>query len=41
MPSVGFGCWKIAGDECSNAVYTAIKNGYRCIDEAADYGNEK
>lgn len=41
MPSVGFGCWKIAKDQCADAVYNAIKSGYRCIDEACDYGNEK
>ena len=41
MPSVGFGCWKVPKDQCAEAVYNAIKNGYRCIDEACDYGNEK
>lgn len=41
MPSVGFGCWKIANDQCADAVYNAIKAGYRLIDEACDYGNEK
>jgi hypothetical protein len=41
MPSVGFGCWKVPKDQCADAVYNAIKNGYRCIDEACDYGNEK
>ena len=41
MPSVGYGCWKVPKEQCADAVYTAIKNGYRCIDEACDYGNEK
>jgi D-xylose reductase len=41
MPAVGFGCWKVDKDKCSDIVYTAIKNGYRLIDEASDYGNEK
>ena len=41
MPIVGFGCWKIGKDVCADTVYNAIKAGYRCIDEAADYGNEK
>jgi len=41
MPTVGFGCWKVDKDKCADIVYTAIKNGYRLIDEAADYGNEK
>lgn len=42
MPSVGLGCWKIAKDQTAESVYQAIKTGgYRCIDEACDYGNEK
>lgn len=40
MPSVGFGCWKIPKDQTADQVYNAIKAGYRCIDEAACYGNE-
>ena len=40
MPSVGLGCWKIPKDKIGETVYQAIKSGYRCIDEAADYGNE-
>ena len=41
MPSLGFGCWKISTKDAKQAVYSAIKSGYRCIDEACDYGNEK
>lgn len=41
MPSVGFGCWKIDKAVCADVTYNAIKAGYRCIDQAADYGNEK
>jgi len=41
MPSVGFGLWKVANDKCAETTYQAIKNGYRLLDEAADYGNEK
>lgn len=41
MPDVGFGCWKIPQDECADTVYSAIKTGYRLIDEAAVYNNEK
>jgi D-xylose reductase len=37
---MGFGCWKVPKDKCADAVYNAIKAGYRTIDEAADYGNE-
>jgi D-xylose reductase len=42
MPSVGLGCWKIPKEQLADVVYNAIsKAGYRCIDEACDYGNEK
>jgi D-xylose reductase len=40
MPKVGFGLWKISQDICADAVYNAIKAGYRHIDSACDYGNE-
>mmetsp|Transcript_7920 Transcript_7920/g.14914 ORF Transcript_7920/g.14914 Transcript_7920/m.14914 type:complete len:653 (-) Transcript_7920:76-2034(-) len=36
---IAFGCWKLEDPE--NAVYNAIKCGYRRIDSACDYGNEK
>jgi len=41
MPLVGFGLWKVPRDSCANAVYNAIKAGYRLFDGAGDYGNEK
>jgi len=41
MPTVGFGMWKIAKDQTAEATYQAIKAGYRLIDQACDYGNEK
>ena len=41
IPSIGFGCWKISKDVCASSVYSAIKSGYRHIDSACDYGNEK
>ena len=41
MPAVGLGTWKIAKDQVGEATYQAIKAGYRLIDEACDYGNEK
>ncbi len=40
MPLLGFGTWKIPNEQCEEVVYTAIKNGYRLIDEAACYANE-
>ena len=41
MPKVGYGCWKVPKDKISDCIYTALKTGYRLIDEAAVYGNEK
>ena len=41
MPQVGFGMWKVPAEDCSEITYQAIKAGYRCIDEACDYGNEE
>ncbi len=41
MPLVGFGTFMLGGETCKNAVATAIENGYRMIDTAEAYGNEK
>jgi len=41
MPLVGLGCWKAEKGVTEEVVYTAIKAGYRHIDSASDYGNEK
>jgi D-xylose reductase len=41
MPAVGLGLWKIDQDAVAEAVYQAIKVGYRHLDSAADYGNER
>ncbi|KAH7375219.1 NAD(P)H-dependent D-xylose reductase [Plectosphaerella cucumerina] len=40
MPQVGFGLWKVDNSIASDAVYNAIKAGYRLFDGACDYGNE-
>eukprot|EP01104_Vermistella_antarctica_P001733 TRINITY_DN1184_c0_g1_i1.p1 TRINITY_DN1184_c0_g1~~TRINITY_DN1184_c0_g1_i1.p1 ORF type:complete len:334 (+),score=93.70 TRINITY_DN1184_c0_g1_i1:25-1002(+) len=40
MPITGFGTWQIPKDVCKETVYTALKNGYRHLDCACDYGNE-
>ncbi len=40
MPSVGLGLWKIDPANVAQAVFDAIKAGYRHLDSAADYGNE-
>ncbi|KAI1841406.1 hypothetical protein JX266_012417 [Neoarthrinium moseri] len=41
MPQVGFGLWKVDNKVCADTVYNAIKSGYRLLDGACDYGNEK
>jgi D-xylose reductase len=40
MPLVGMGLWKVPNAVCADAVYEAIKAGYRLLDGASDYGNE-
>ena len=42
VPCIGFGTWQSEdGDEAYNAVMVALQSGYRHIDTAAAYGNEK
>lgn len=42
MPQLGLGVWKAAdGDEVVNAVQTALESGYRMIDTAMVYQNER
>lgn len=41
MPLVGFGTFMLSGETCANAVAAAIQCGYRMIDTAEAYGNEK
>lgn len=42
MPMLGLGVWQVAdGPECVNAVRWALELGYRHIDTAQAYGNEK
>lgn len=40
IPQIGFGTFLMSGKECSDAVYNAIKSGYRLIDTAEGYENE-
>ena len=41
MPQLGFGVWQVPDREAARAVATALEAGYRSIDTAAVYGNEK
>lgn len=41
IPQLGLGVWKASDDEAEHAVGEALKAGYRLIDTAAVYGNEK
>ena len=41
MPLVGFGTFMLGGETCANAVAAAIESGYRMIDTAEAYGNER
>lgn len=41
MPIVGLGTYSLHGDVCINSVKTALATGYRKIDSATFYGNEK
>ncbi|GKW45279.1 MULTISPECIES: aldo/keto reductase [unclassified Planococcus (in: firmicutes)] len=41
MPQLGFGVWQVPDDEATAAVANALKAGYRSIDTAMIYQNEK
>ncbi|GBQ02679.1 oxidoreductase [Streptomyces spongiicola] len=41
MPQIGFGVWQVPDDEAAKAVGTALEAGYRSIDTAAVYENER
>lgn len=41
IPAVGFGTFQARPDEVGGAVETALRAGYRHIDGASIYGNEK
>ncbi|MFM8578573.1 MAG: aldo/keto reductase [Planctomycetaceae bacterium] len=40
LPAVGLGLWKISRAEVGGLVEEAIRDGYRHLDSACDYGNE-
>lgn len=41
MPMIGFGTWDVRGESGKNSILTAIDCGYRLIDTAQMYDNEK
>jgi len=41
VPALGFGTWQITGEECERAVADALARGYRHIDTAQMYENER
>ena len=41
IPLVGLGTWNLRGKECVQIVSLAIQHGYRLIDTAQMYGNER
>ena len=41
MPQLGYGVFQVPDDETATAVKAALEAGYRSIDTAAVYGNEK
>ena len=41
IPKLRLGTWFIEGDKAADAVREAVKSGYRLIDTAQAYGNER
>ncbi|MBF9036562.1 aldo/keto reductase [Rhodobacterales bacterium HKCCE2091] len=41
MPQLGFGIWQVPSDTAAEVVESALRTGYRLIDGAHVYGNEK
>jgi 2,5-diketo-D-gluconate reductase A len=41
LPAIGFGTYPLKGKECVDAVLGALEAGYRLLDTAVNYGNEK
>lgn len=41
MPQIGYGVYQVSPDECERCVSDALKVGYRMIDTAQAYNNEK
>ncbi|MDZ7745439.1 MAG: aldo/keto reductase [Halobacteriales archaeon] len=41
VPALGFGTWRLTGETCYEAVSDALDVGYRHLDTAQAYGNER
>lgn len=41
VPSIGFGTYQLGGEEGTAAIVSALEAGYRLLDTAASYGNER
>src|SRR6185369_142258 len=41
VPALGFGTWQLTGSQCESAVAYALELGYRHVDTAQAYGNER
>ena len=41
MPRFGLGVWQMDNEECKSSIIHALEHGYRLIDTATAYGNEK
>ncbi|HLN22258.1 MAG TPA: aldo/keto reductase [Bacteroidales bacterium] len=41
MPVIGLGTWEMTGNRCVNSVLSALEMGYRHLDTAQIYGNER
>ena len=41
VPALGLGTWRLTGEDCRRAVETALSLGYRHLDTAQAYGNER
>ncbi|WP_276272861.1 aldo/keto reductase [Haloarcula litorea] len=41
VPAIGLGTWQLTGTDCRETVRTALELGYRHVDTAQAYGNER
>lgn len=41
LPSVGFGTWTLTGEDATRVVHSALEVGYRLVDTAPRYENER